>query len=99
MKDWTTKQWQAAARYKLQIAIFVLSSVAVFALAWQTSVANIDLSKLDKWQWINLWIGIVGLWTNNIISLLYKMQSRVDEGKPPMGDGTTAIIKKQLENG
>ena len=96
MREWAKQKWKDALEIKLQIAIFLFSSVNVFTIAWQTSVANIELSNLNKWQWINLWIGIIGLWTNNIISLLTKTGSRISEGKAPFNEGDTQIIKRDI---
>lgn len=78
----------------VRISVF---SLVTLGMAWQTSVANLDISQLSRTQILNIIIGMLVIWGSNMIAFFDKSISRVSAGKLPVGEngsGNTQHITK-----
>ena len=57
------------------------SSLVTLGAAWQVSTADVALGSLDFWEWITKAVGIFVLWGNNMISLVDRTASQIQQGR------------------
>lgn len=101
MKDWASKSWQTAMVWKLAIIRCVLFSITTFCLAVQTACVSVDYFSMHKQEKILLWLGVFGLWGNQMLNFLEKTADNISKGRPPFAQSgnTEQFLKQQKENG
>lgn len=101
MSDWASKSWQKAMVWKLAIVRCVLFSLITLGTAIQTACISINYAAMPPQEKILLWIGIIVLWGNQMLSFLEKTSENISKGKPPFAQEvqTEQWLKQQKENG
>lgn len=102
MKELGTKAWANVLLWKLAIVKVVLFSLVTLGAAWQVATAGMDFGALSYWDRVNIVVGILVLWGNQMISFFDKTASQISSGRPPIGaTGDTELLKRQSqpENG
>lgn len=72
--------WQLAG-----VKIFLYSLVTL-GMAWQTSTAGLNVGMLNKWDIINIVVGMIVLWGSQMISFFDQTATKIMQGKPLVGE-------------
>lgn len=96
MSEIFTKAQEAIMLRWLVIVRISLLSIVTLGVAWQTAVANLDISQLSKTQLVNIIIGVAVIWGTNMGAFFDKSISRLSAGKLPVGEsGNTEQFTKE----
>jgi hypothetical protein len=95
MSELLTKAQELIILKWLIIARIAIFSLVALGMAWQTAVANLDISQLSRTQIVNIMTGMFVIWGTTMGAFFDQSIRNVASGKlPGVTNGNTDIIKK-----